>query len=122
LLNGTINISNEYRGKKYVFSAKNLYNAVLDKYVTVYKENGQIYHGFSETEIITPNIIKNYATNNTFTSTQGWRGTYFYDSNETKHTEASVSNMLTPDILENLENLENTEFIPSLQLFFPNTY
>ena len=70
-------ISENYRGSRYVYSAKTLYNRLLNRYVTEYKDSfGETVHVFSDTEYITPNIIQNYITNNTFQSTSGWTGAY----------------------------------------------
>lgn len=66
------------RANRIVYTHKSVYNPVLNKYVYEYNTaaslDGQTIMGFSETEYITPNIVENYVTNNTFKSVSGWRG------------------------------------------------
>jgi hypothetical protein len=54
----SLSISEEYRGKRFVYSVKTLYNATLKRYVTEYTDqNGEKVHCFVDTEYVTPNII-----------------------------------------------------------------
>jgi hypothetical protein len=51
--------------------------------VTEYSDaSGKIWHGYTETEFIAPNIIQNIITNTDFKSTNGWRGTYRFDNED----------------------------------------
>lgn len=72
------------RANRIVYTHKSVYNPVLNKYVYEYNTaaglDGQTIMGFSETEYITPNIVENYVTNNTFKSVSGWRGAALTDS------------------------------------------
>lgn len=72
------------RANRIVYTHKSVYNPVLNKYVYEYNTaadlNGETIMGFSETEYITPNIVENYVTNNTFKSVSGWRGAVLTDS------------------------------------------
>jgi hypothetical protein len=61
-----ITISKDFRGKKFVYSQKVLYNAVLDKYVTEYKQGNTTWHCYEETEYQAPILISNLVTNSTF--------------------------------------------------------
>lgn len=104
-------VSTSYRGSRYVFSEKTLYNNVLQRYVTEYIDNnGQIVHEFTDTEYIAPNIIQNFITNNTFKSTTGWTGSYaiitktdpenYINKQSTLGTKCSVGT--TPNLLDEL--------------------
>jgi hypothetical protein len=42
----------------------------------VYSYNGGTIEGFSNTEYLSPNLIENLITNNSFKSTSGWSGSY----------------------------------------------
>ena len=54
----TFSISYDYRGRRFVFSNKTIYNKVLNKYVTEYIDSaGETVYGYTETEYIAPNII-----------------------------------------------------------------
>ena len=75
-------ISNKYRGRRLVRSAKSAYDANIDKYVAVYKDpNGaiaeddpkKIIYGYTESKYITTGTVENYVVNpNNFTETNGW--------------------------------------------------
>lgn len=99
----SIKISSAYRGKRYVFSRKVLYNSVLDKYVTEFKDNeGNTWHEYQESEFVAPILIENLVTNNTFTSTSGWTGHYVvpqelttYDEDTQKYTDGYINKLST---------------------------
>lgn len=60
------------RAKRLVYTHKSKLNPALNKIVYSYNE-GEI-EGYTTTELITPNLITNFVTNNTFKSTSGWTG------------------------------------------------
>lgn len=105
----TFSISSQYRGRRFVFSSKSLYHAVLDKYVIEYKNsNNQLLYGFTETEYISPNIIQNIITNTDFKSNSGWQGKYRTNSNTPENTNkntlygAEVTTKSYPDVLQKM--------------------
>lgn len=63
------------RAKRLVYTHKSKFNAALNK--IVYSYNSGLVEGYSTTDYITPNLIQNLVTNNTFKSTNGWTGSYF---------------------------------------------
>lgn len=63
------------RANRIVYTHKSKFSPTLNKIVYSYN-SGQI-EGYTETEYVTPNLIQNLVTNNTFKSTSGWTGSYF---------------------------------------------
>jgi hypothetical protein len=66
-----------YRGKRFVFSTKTVFDSRVNKYVTEYRDksnlgDNNLWHHYTSTEYIAPNIIQNYITNNAFKGTTGW--------------------------------------------------
>ena len=106
----SMTISSIYRGDRLVRQAQTIYDATIDKYVYSYKE-GQ-YYGYSETEYVSPSIVKNFITQpNSFTSTSGWAVGGVKVSGETKFPELSLQGL--PDIREGIR--ENQEYISLLK-------
>jgi hypothetical protein len=69
-----IEVSDIYRGSRLVRKARTTYDAIIDKYVTIYKDiEGNEVYGFTETEYISPAATRLYITNPYgFTSLTGW--------------------------------------------------
>ena len=68
-------ISELYRGEKLVSSQKQVFDSVLDRYVSVYNYNGKEVYGYQTTEYIDPTLVNNLLVNSKdFTSTNGWLG------------------------------------------------
>ena len=64
-------ISSEYRGDRIVRQIQTIYDSTIDKYVYSYND-GQ-YYGYTESEYLSPTMVRNFITNpNTFTSLSGW--------------------------------------------------
>lgn len=106
----SMTISSVYRGDRLVRQAQTIYDATIDKYVYSYKE-GQ-YYGYSETEYISPSIIKNFITQpNSFTSTSGWEVGGVKVGGEAKFPELSLQGL--PDIREGIR--ENQNYISLLK-------
>jgi hypothetical protein len=67
----------------------------LGRYVYSYKgkTDEKEYYGYTETEYLAPNLLKNCASNNSFKVTDGWKGQYIYngkadrDIYKNKHTD-----------------------------------
>lgn len=64
----------QYKVNRIVYTHKSRYNAALNK--MVYSYNSGNVEGFSNTEYLSPNLILNFVTNNSFKSTSGWTGSY----------------------------------------------
>lgn len=68
-----IELSMKYRGEKLVRQVQTKYDSTIDKYVGVYKKDGELYYGYTQTEYSTSGAIVNYVANpSSFTSTSGW--------------------------------------------------
>lgn len=65
-------LSSWYRGKRYVFSQKTVFEPKLQRYVGCYTKGGLPYRGFATTEYHAPQLIQNCITNNTYFDTSGW--------------------------------------------------
>ena len=69
-----IEISTSYRGERLVRQTQTKYDSTIDKYVGVYKKEGEQYYGYSQSEYITSGAIVNYVANpSSFISTSGWQ-------------------------------------------------
>lgn len=76
-INNNSIISQLYRGARYVFSQESRYHAGLDQYVFRYIQkdkpnNEEEIFGLIKTHYVTPNIIDNYVSNSSFSSSVGW--------------------------------------------------
>ena len=72
-----LTLSDLYRGEKLVSSQKQIFDSVIDRYVSVYDYNGgkENVYGYSTTEYKDPTLVNNLLVNNhDFTSTEGWLG------------------------------------------------
>lgn len=107
-----INISDKYRGKRLVRKQKTAYDSLLDKYVSVYKdEENQDVYSYTENEYISPTILKNYITNaSDFITTNGWLAS----------KNAVIDSYIYPPITS-VSDLSETTFIPFLKAKFKNT-
>ena len=100
-----MSISTEYRGKRLVRKARTEYDAVIDKYVTVYND-GQVY-GFTETKYDSPASVRSFVTNpNNFDSEIGWD----IQGEEDGHAELSLVSV--PDVRDlNPEDITGSNVI-----------
>ena len=115
----SMNISSEYRGNRLVRQMQTIYDATIDKYVYVYKDdnNNKIY-GYTESEYLSPKAVMNYVTApNSYTSTTGWNVGGIKDGETTKYPKLEVQGF--PD-LRDVEDINNTTFKSLLQ-FTPET-
>ena len=124
-------ISEQYRGNRYVFSLKTVYNPTLDKYVTEYKKGSQTWHCFTETKYEAPIMVQNLITNSTFENTLGWTGTYaspvsgetVTQPNKQKDYGATVTADTTPnslfDDIRNGNYNSNKTYTPCLKISTP---
>ena len=137
--NFTSSISQEYRGERFVFSKKVLYNTTLGKYVTEYRDNSDnTWHEYTETKYESPILIQNLISNTAFKSTTGWTGQYLTElakrtneegeiiyeaknGNQVKTRGATRDVITDPDIIEDLLNgeyTEDTKYTPCLRAIF----
>ena len=69
-----VEISTSYRGERLVRQTQTKYDSTIDKYVGVYRKQGEKYYGYSQSEYITSGAIVNYVANpSSFISTSGWQ-------------------------------------------------
>jgi hypothetical protein len=85
-----------------------------------------VYHSYTDTEYISPNLIHNYVTNSAFKSTDGWKGARFGDSANkgNKDDNATVEAKTNPDYIETWtgeSSTMETSFTPILSLTFPTS-
>lgn len=135
-------ISQNYKGNRYVFSQKTVYNSILDRYVKEYtrveedeegKEKPVTWHEYTETVYQSPNLIQNLITNTDFKQTTGWTGQYYSEAdgdgkpingNTIKQNGVKIEAKTTPDILTELANgsySPEKEYIPYLYSEFPGS-
>jgi hypothetical protein len=105
-------ISDSYRGSRLVRKARTAYDAVLDKYVTVYKDSdGNEVYGITETEYVSPASTKLCITNPYgFTSLTGWQGGQMEQSAQVEATEGRIKILdlvSVPDLRDVKEYTEN---------------
>ena len=88
----SVELSHKYRGEKLIRQYQTEYDPIMDKYVGVYKKEGKLYYGYTESEYSSSGIINNYISNpNVFKDTSGW----IPDKNITDikiHMEPNTSN------------------------------
>ena len=71
-------ISTLYRGRRYVYTQISEYHAGLDMYLEKYKDaSNNEYYKYTKTNYITPNLIQNLVSNDSFKGKSGWRGSHF---------------------------------------------
>lgn len=89
------------RGERLVYSQKSKFNPALNKIVYYY--NNEQVAGYTTTDFITPNLIQNLITNNTFKTTSGWQGAYICaegtNQNQGSQRNAKIEAKTNPDIL-----------------------
>ena len=126
----TTEISSEYRGERFVFSHKQIYNPILKRYVTEYKyvdDEGeeQKVHEYTTTDYESPILISNLITNTNFKSNTGWTGQYYSDNendkNKVKSLGAKREVKTSPDIWDSIDNLATQEYIPYLNTVFQSS-
>ena len=107
---GEIVLSSKYRGDKLVRQPITEFDATIDKYVNVFKKDGNTYYGFTQTEYITPTAVQTYITNGEgFTSVNGWKvGGYRESEDATETIYPSLELIGFPDSrdVEDLINIE----------------
>ena len=64
----------KYKAERKVYTQLSYYNPVLNRYVWRGNIANTYYATYSESEYITPNLVDNYVSNSTFSSTSGWKG------------------------------------------------
>ena len=100
-----IEVSDIYRGSRLVRKARTTYDAIIDKYVTIYKDiEGNEVYGFTETEYISPAATRLYITNPYgFTSLTGWSAGQInfgiQDTEENSDDETQEERMKTLDLV-----------------------
>lgn len=109
----TINTSVEpFQAERLVSSAKSGYDPKIDKYYTVYEQNGTIYHCYTENQYATPEAVSEIIVNGkNFESTYGWT-----TEDATLKYEAEILPKVTP---ENINT--DTIFTPVLKVDYENT-
>ena len=86
-------LSDEYRGKRIVWSPKTTYDNSIGKSVSIYKKGNTELYGYIDKESITSETVKNYIVNSQdFSSTNGWKIAQYagLNSKETDHGNISV--------------------------------
>lgn len=109
------NISQLYRGRRYVYGHESTFHTGLNRYVFQYQdENNDNYFGYTETKYITPNIIQSYVTNSEFLDTSGWRSS-------TKGDEELVSSY-NPKLTACAIRLNQNKVVNALDDFFDGEF
>lgn len=113
-------ISDSYRGSRLVRKARTAYDAVLDKYVTVYTDgDGNEVYGITETEYVSPASTKLCITNPYgFTSLTGWQGGQMEQDTQVEATEERIKILdlvSVPDLRDVKEYTEDQEFTSYLK-------
>ena len=93
----------DLRANRIVYTHKSKFNSALNK--IVYSYDGGDIEGYSTTEYITPNLVTNLITNNTFRSTSGWTGSCLAPSGQTEIEDGKQVK------LSNSKNKANVESI-----------
>lgn len=113
----------EHRANRIVYTHKSKLNPALNR--IVYQYNNGTVEGYTVTNYITPNLITNLITNNTFKSTSGWTGSYMtmdeslnnkgveYNA-EVKTVALDESGQELIDVLKNGQFFEKDVYTPSL--------
>ena len=83
----------QYKANRRVYTHKSRYNAALNK--MVYSYDGGAIEGFSNTEYLSPNLIENLITNNSFKSTSGWSGSYMTDEADLANKGATYNALVS---------------------------
>ena len=115
------------RGDRIVYTHRSKFNPALNKIVYYYNNN--TVAGYCDTEYITPNLIQNLVTNNTFKSTSGWTGAYATSegaaNNQGSLYNAKVTASTWPsDLISEFRAgtwSSATTYTPCLRVEFPNT-
>lgn len=105
-----VGLTNE-RARRTVYTQPSYYNPTLEKVVSEYKVDGKTVYGFTDIEYVSPILIQNVVSNNTFSSTAGWRGRY-YTTDKEKYNNGAKYNVTieaktSPDVLEVLKGNED---------------
>ena len=112
-------ISQEYRGERFVRQVQTKYDATIDKYVQVYKQNGATCYGYTEIEYVSPTSVQNFITQpNGFNSYEGgisgWKVGGVAGNDGTIYP--TLESQGYPDIRDiPIENIDNTEFTSFLK-------
>lgn len=115
------------RGDRIVYTHRSKYNPALNKIVYYYNNN--TVAGYYDTDYITPNLIQNLITNNTFKSTSGWTGSYYMAqgsaNNQGSLYNAKITASTYPsDLMSDFKNgtwSATTKYTPCLIVNFPSS-
>ena len=121
-------VSEDYRGIRYVISKKTKYDPLTDKYVDIYKDSTDNKEVYVYTELATDareNILNCIGNYKDFKSESGWKGSTF----ATAGTDmAEVDVVSSPDLItvfknsvgqtSAISNIEN--YIPLIRIKYPN--
>ena len=121
----------EYRANRIAYTHKSKLNPTLNRIVYSYN-NGDV-EGYTDTEYVTPNLIQNFVTNNTFKSTSGWIGSYIApneaaNNNKGSDYDANIEVVVYDERGHNLVDAftnkgfsESTTYTPYLHVKFPDS-
>ena len=106
----TFNGITSKRGNRLVYTHLSKFNSTLNKVVYFY--NNKTIAGYTETEYLTPNLIDNYVTNNTFKSTSGWTGAYVGGpaNKGAEYNAVITATALSPSGSELLEDMKSGSY------------
>lgn len=109
------NISQLYRGRRYVYGHESTFHTGLNRYVFKYQDgSNNNYFGYTETKYITPNIIQSYVTNSEFLDTSGWRSSTKGDEN--------LASSYNPKLTASAIRLNATTVVNALDDFFNDEF
>ena len=103
-------LSTKYRGKRYGFAQQAVYLPVLEKYVSVFDKNGEVYYGYGHAEYVSPALTQNLISNSTFESTSGWTGTKVNEDGNKPKIEAVCGRFENKQFISVIEDIKNGEF------------
>lgn len=62
-----------YKGKKLIQTQETMFDAHIEKFVSLYTKDNKTYRAYSESEFLTPSIVTNYLLNSkTFVNNESW--------------------------------------------------
>lgn len=124
-------VSQEYRGRRYVYSPKYTYSPLLKDYLDIYTKGGEQFGIRKQIEYKAPIMINDYATNGkNFKSTSGWRPCYIKDGSQSSkpsgiHTiELKALDSNDNDIYNQIlagQTIVEANYTPTLVLNSPGT-
>lgn len=114
-------ISEKYRGRRLVRKIESAYDASIDKYVNIYKDDSdKDVYGFTETTYNSPVIVRDYVTNGSnFTSDAGWKVGGVIEDDSTLYPSLLVTTVPHVKDVERNELISNPEILkPYLKFAF----